>query len=402
MKCIAVVGAGPSGLIAADVLSRAGFRVRIFDQMPSAGRRLLMAGRGGLNLTHGEEIELLLRKFGSSRQRLEPAIRSFPPSAVRSLALELGQETFEGTSGRVFPKSMKSSPMLRAWLRRLADQGVELTLRSQWLGGGPRDLDVTINETATSRLQFDAVVLALGGASWPRLGVDTSWPAKLAAWGIHCQPLVAANCGLQVAWTPHFSGRFSGHPLKRIACSVGEDVRRGEAMITRSGLEGGAIYAIVPEVRRLLRDGHSPVLRIDLRPDMPSGMLETKLLAPRNKQSTSTWLRKAAGLAPHEISLLREAVAGMMPTDAKSLAALIKAVPLVVAGVSTLERAISTAGGVDWSEIDDDYMLRRRAGVFVAGEMLDWEAPTGGYLLQACLSTGRAAAYGVMKYLDKS
>jgi uncharacterized flavoprotein (TIGR03862 family) len=391
--------------MAADVFAHGGASVTIYERMPSAGRKLLMAGRGGLNLTHSEDLGRVLSRYGLATPRLRGAIEAFPPAAVRAWCDGLGQETFVGSSGRVFPKAFKASPLLRAWLRRLDGAGVNVLPRHRWLGWD-RD-GALVFETPGGRMtaQADATVLALGGASWPRLGADGSWTDILAASGIAVAPLRPANCGFVVDWSDVFRDRFEGQPLKRIGLSFDGHKVRGEALITRRGLEGGGIYALSAPLRDAIAASGEAVLRVALRPDWPVAELRRRLEAPRNKQSLSTVLRKAVSLSPPAIGLLHEAAAAasqrLSGMDATSLAALVNDVPVRLVAAAPLARAISTAGGVRFDEIDDGFMLRRRPGVFVAGEMLDWEAPTGGYLLQAALATGAAAARGALEWLAR-
>ena len=379
--------------MAAEVLARGGATVTVYDRMPSVGRKLLLAGRGGLNLTHSEDIERLLGRYGSAAPRLRAAVEAFPPSALRAWCEELGQPTFVGSSGRVFPKAMKASPLLRAWLARLAASGVTFRLRHLWTGWDEAGQLRFATPEGSVAIEADATVLALGGGSWPRLGSDGAWTAPLAQAGVAIVPLQPANCGVLVAWSDVFRQRFAGQPLKRIEVAVGERKERGEAIVTAAGLEGGVIYALSAPVREGLTAGGEVVLSIDLRPDMTVADLQQRLAAPRAKQSLATFLRKAVHLSPVEVGLLHEAAMAMpgklaaLSTD--SLAALIKAVPVRVTGLAPIARAISTAGGIAFDAIDDGFMLRGKPGVFVAGEMLDWEAPTGGYLLQASFATGR-------------
>jgi hypothetical protein len=395
---VAVVGAGPAGLIAAETLARAGCRVSVYDRMASPARKLLIAGRGGLNLTHSEPRERFLPRYGAAALWLAPMLDAFPPARLRSWAEGLGEPTFVGSSGRVFPKSFKASPLLRAWLRRLDQLGVRLFPRHRWLGW---------NEAGGLRFEGPegpldivpaATILALGGASWPRLGSDGAWVRIFDEAGVASAPLRPANSGARIVWSPSFIERFAGQPLKRIALTTGERTVRGEAMVDPSGLEGGAVYALSALLREtVLREG-SARLSVDLRPDMAVGALAKRLGASRKGQTMANRLRKAAGLSPVAAGLLREAVMPL-PTEPERLAGLIKALPLTVTGMAPLERAISSAGGVLHDALDGKLMLRARPGSFIAGEMLDWEAPTGGYLLQACFATGFAAACGALAHL---
>jgi uncharacterized flavoprotein (TIGR03862 family) len=401
MTSIAVVGAGPAGLMAADVLARAGLDVTVFDRMTSIGRKFLLAGRGGLNITHSEDLSRFLTRYGEGNSRLCAAIERFPPAATRAWCEELGEKTFVGSSGRVFPNTFKSSPLLRAWLRRLADLGVQFRLRHRWIGWDAAGAPIFETSQATVTAGSQACVLALGGASWPRLGADGSWVGLFAAQGIKVAPLRPANCGFLVPWSDFFRDRFAGQPLKRTALSFHGQMVRGEGMITRLGVEGGAVYALSTALRDAIAKEGEATLHVSLRPDLPTAELQRRLEAPRDKQSLATFLRKTAALSPVAIGLLHEVCPGKLATlDAGALASLIQALPLRLTGTFPIERAISTAGGICFSEIDDRFMLRRRPGTFVAGEMLDWEAPTGGYLLQACLATGVSAARGVLQWLD--
>jgi uncharacterized flavoprotein (TIGR03862 family) len=403
---IAIVGAGPAGLMAADVLAQGGAAVTIYDAMPSAGRKFLMAGRGGLNLTHSEPLPAFLTRYREAQPNLKTAIEAFPPSGLRDWSEALGQETFVGSSGRVFPKAFKASPLLRAWLRRLDSMGVKLALRHRWIGWDEQDCLCFETLVGARAIKPSAVVLALGGASWPRLGSDGAWVGTLAAKGVQISRLRPANCGFAVGWSDIFRDRFQGQPLKSIALNFGSHNVRGETIVTRSGIEGGAIYALSAELREAIDKPGSAILHITLRPDLDIDALTAKMSAPKGKQSLSNFLRKAVNLTPVAIGLLQEAarasgasLASMSPAD---LAKLINAVPIELTGVAPIARAISTAGGIAFSELDSDFMLRRLPGVFAAGEMLDWEAPTGGYLLQASFATGAAAGRGVLKWLSKS
>jgi uncharacterized flavoprotein (TIGR03862 family) len=391
----AIVGGGPAGLVAAEVLARAGVAVTVYDRMPSVGRKLLMAGRGGLNLTHSEEFERFLSRYAEARPQLRPLIEAFRPEDLRAWCEGLGQETFVGSSGRVFPKAFKASPLLRAWLQRLEALNVRFALRHRWQGWD-EDGALVFTDAAGEpvRTQPDATILALGGASWPRLGSDGTWADLLAQRGIPVRPLRPANMGFTLPWSP-FMRRHEGEPLKRIALAFEGTTVRGEAIVTADGIEGGAVYALSGPLRDAVEQRGSATVHVDLRPDVSHEILVPKLAAPRKGQSASTFLRKAAGLSPVGIGLLREA-SPALPSEPEALARLIKAVPLTLAGTQSLDRAISSAGGVPFGELDAHLMLRRMPGVFVAGEMLDWEAPTGGYLLQATFATGIAAARGVL------
>jgi hypothetical protein len=389
--------------MAAEVLARGGAKVTVYDRMPSVGRKFLLAGRGGLNLTHSEDLARLLGRYGEAEPRLRPAIQAFSPAQLRAWCEALGQPTFVGSSGRVFPKAMKASPLLRAWLRRLDREGVAFALRHHWGGWDDDGRLLFTNAQGSVAVRADAAVLALGGASWPRLGSDGDWVAALAKAGIAAAPLRPANCGFVVLWSDVFRSRFEGQPLKRIELSFGGRAVRGEALVTQAGLEGGGVYALSAPLRDAIGACGHAMLQIDLRPDSSRTDLERRLGAARGKQSLATFLRKTAKLSPVAIGLLREAsvsssqqLSGLTPT---ALATLIKAVPVRLTGVAPITRAISTAGGVGFGEVDERYMLRRRPGTFVAGEMLDWEAPTGGYLLQAAVATGAAAGHGALQWL---
>jgi uncharacterized flavoprotein (TIGR03862 family) len=398
---IAIIGAGPAGLIAAETLAVAGARVTVYDHMASPGRKLLMAGRGGLNLTHSEPLERFLARYGTATERLRPAIEAFPPDALRAWSDGLGQATFVGTSGRVFPKALKASPLLRAWLQRLAALGVTFVMRHRWTGWDAQGRLVFATPAGNVVVEADATVLALGGASWPRLGSDGSWVDILRQAGIAITALSPANCGFLVDWPETIRERFAGVPLKRIALSLAGRSVRGEAMITMTGIEGGAVYALSAPLRDAIAADGEVTMSVDLRPDLDAGALAARLARPRGKQSRATFLRKAAGLSPPAIALVNAALAQRREGEptAADLAALIKALPLRLAGTAAIARAISTAGGISFDAVDAHFMLHKKPGTFVAGEMLDWEAPTGGYLLTACFATGVAAARGVMKRL---
>ncbi|MBI5940850.1 MAG: TIGR03862 family flavoprotein [Caulobacterales bacterium] len=399
-QTVHIIGAGPAGLMAAERLAAAGLAVVIHEAMSSPSRKLLMAGRGGLNLTHTEPLPEFLGRYGAATATIAPWLERFSPTDLIGWAEGLGQVTFVGSSGRVFPRAMKASPLLRAWLARLSAAGVELRTRSRWTGFDGKGLTFDTSDGPRTE-RPDAVVLGLGGASWPRLGSDGAWRPLLEAKGVTVSPFRPSNVGFDVAWSAIFACRFAGQPLKPIALSHGEHTVRGEAMVTRYGLEGGAVYTLSAGLRDAIdRDG-ATILTVDLRPDLAIETLAARLARPRGKDSVTNWLRKAAGLSPVAVGLLRE-IPGDLPMGADKLARRIKAVRLTLTGVQGLDRAISSAGGVALTQIDDGLMLKALPGTFVAGEMLDWEAPTGGYLLQAAMASGVAAAAGVLAWLTQA
>ncbi|WGS17886.1 MULTISPECIES: TIGR03862 family flavoprotein [unclassified Bradyrhizobium] len=403
-KHVAVIGAGPAGLMAAEVLAADGAEVTVYDAMPSAGRKFLMAGRGGLNLTHSEPLPDFLARYREAMPHLKAAVEVFPPDALRAWCEALGQPTFVGTSGRVFPKAFKASPLLRAWLRRLDAAGVRFAFRHRWVGWDEAGGLLFGTPDGQRVVHADAAVLALGGGSWPRLGSDGAWTEILAAKGVSVAPIKPANSGFTVAWSDIFCDRFEGQPLKGVALTVGAHTVRGEAIITRAGIEGGAIYALSVDLRDAVLAAGTATLHVALRPDVATSELAARLSVPKGKQSLSNFLRKAAQLSPVGIGLLQEAaaiagrpLASLPPAD---LAGMINAVPIRITGMAPIARAISSAGGIRFDELDDHFMLRRLPGLFAAGEMLDWEAPTGGYLLQASFATGVAAGKGALRWLD--
>ena len=386
--------------MAAEMLGQMGHRVTIYDRMPSAGRKLLMAGRGGLNLTHNEPLESFLGRYKEAEDWLAPCIRAFPPEALRAWCESLGQETFVGSSGRIFPRNMKAASLLRAWLQRLEGLGVRYAARHRWHGWMGEMLRFTDAKDQEVLVKSDAALLALGGASWPRLGSDGAWTEILSANGIEIAPLRPANCGFIASWSEHFSSRFAGMPLKPVTLTHEGATRQGEAMITTQGIEGGAIYALSASLRDAIEAHGSTVLHLDLRPGMPVEVLVQKLQAAPANQSLSSCLRKT-GFSPVAIGLLREVMSSseLAKVGAQALAELLKALPITLMATAGMERAISTAGGIPLSALTEHFMLKAKPGVFVAGEMLDWEAPTGGYLLQACFSTAVAAAKGIQRFI---
>jgi uncharacterized flavoprotein (TIGR03862 family) len=396
-RSCAVIGGGPAGLMAAETLAEAGCQVTVYDRMPSFGRKLLMAGVGGLNLTHSEGLETFLTRYRG--MPLDAMIEAFPPEALRSWCEGLGQETFVGSSGRVFPTSLKASPLLRAWLQRLAELGVQSRVRHRWTGWCDTALTFDAPD-GPLEVTPDAAVLALGGASWAKLGSDGAWAAIVQEAGVATAPFKPSNCSFEVDWREHVGAKFAGTPMKSIALSFGDRTVRGEAMVGETGIEGGAVYALSSELRDAIDTAGTATLVIDLKPDSDVAQLAARLKDGRQGDSVTNRLRKV-GLPPVSIAVLREGVRPL-PQDPVALAGAIKAVPIVLTGMGGMARAISSAGGVRAEAIDASLMLRAKPGCFVAGEMIDWEAPTGGYLLQACFASGRAAAKGALDWLGAS
>ena len=392
---VAIVGAGPAGLFAAEILSAKGLAVTLYDRMPSPARKFLMAGRGGLNLTHSEPVEAFLGRYGTARHLMEKALARFSPDDLQAWAAGLGEDTFTGSSGRVFPKSFKASPLLRAWLRRLDAQGVRLLTRHDWQGFAADGALRFATPEGEQTIHADAVLLALGGASWPRLGADGGWAPTLKERGVAVAPFRPANAGWLIAWSEHVT-RFVGQPLKRVVVSCGDAHARGDVMLTRTGIEGGPVYALGPQLRAVLDAENRATITLDLRPDLAQDVLAKKLTGARKGASLAKRLAQA-GLSPAMASVLREDRA--LPVEPDALAGRIKAMPLNVTGFAGLERAISSAGGIACDAFNEHMMLKTLPGVFVAGEMLDWEAPTGGYLLQACFATGARAADGILSFV---
>ena len=399
---VAIVGGGPAGLMAAEVLAGAGHAVSVFDAMPSVGRKFLMAGLSGLNLTHSEPLERFLPRYGAAEPAARRWLARFSPDDLRAWAHGLGVETFVGSSGRVFPASLKASVLLRAWLRRLEGLGVRVHTRHRWTGFGVDGSLAFDTPAGPVGVAADAVVLALGGASWPRLGSDGGWAAVLRARGVAVAPFRPSNSGFDVAWSPGFLERAEGQPLKRIALSFAGRTVRGEMVVTRTGLEGGPLYALSAPLRDALEAEGRAVARLDLRPDLDEAEVARRLARAAPSESLGNRLRKALSLAPPVPALLRELAAPSDLADPARLAASVKRLPLKLAGVRGLDRAISSAGGIDLAELDEGLMLRRLPGVFACGEMLDWEAPTGGYLLQGCFSSAVVAAEGACRRLALS
>lgn len=393
---IVIIGGGPAGLMAAEAAASAGAHVEVYDAMPSVGRKFLLAGKGGLNLTHSEPIEPFLSRYGQQRAFIESAIRSFPPSALRDWACELGVSTFVGTSGRVFPTDLKAAPLLRAWLRRLRKSGVQFHIGHRWRGWDEEGRLQFTTPQGLVRAHADAVVLALGGGSWPHLGSDAAWTQILTEHKIPIAPLKPANCGFDVRWSEHFRTKFSGQPVKTVHIVVkttdGPEIRHmGEFVITANGVEGGIIYMVSAYARDTIATEGTATLWLDLVPDRSLQQLTHDLSKPRGKRTMATHLKRCAGVAGVKAGLLREVVSKDVLADSARLAAAMKSLPLTLTAPRPLAEAISTAGGVSLEALDGNLMLHALPGVFCAGEMVDWEAPTGGYLLTGCLATGRLA-----------
>lgn len=412
MPRVAVIGGGPAGLMACEVLAEGGIEVDLFDAMPSVGRKFLLAGRGGLNLTHSEPTEALLARYGAGGPLLRDAIAAFDGGAVRAWAAGLGIETFVGTSGRVFPSEMKAAPLLRAWLHRLRQRGVRVHARHRWAGwtdGGELQFETP---SGTANVAADATVLALGGASWPRLGSDGSWVPLLKTRGADIAPLQASNCGFDVAptapgregWSTHLQGRFSGEPVKTVAARApGTPWQRGEFVVTATGVEGSLVYAFGAPLRQRIAETGTATWELDLLPQFPLDKVVAEVAHPRGSRSLSSHLKSRLGLQGVKMALLHELVAPAALGDPAALARHIKSLTLPLARARPVDEAISTAGGVRFAALHPEvpFMLRSFPGVFCAGEMLDWDAPTGGYLLTACLATGRAAAGGLLAWLGQ-
>ncbi|MBU0621553.1 MAG: TIGR03862 family flavoprotein [Gammaproteobacteria bacterium] len=413
-NCVAVIGAGPAGLMAAEVLSTAGVRVDVYDAMPSTGRKFLMAGKGGMNITHAEPFDAFLARYGTRREKLEPLLRAFPPEALREWIHGLGIETFVGTSNRVFPKDMKAAPLLRAWLHRLRERGVHFHMHHRWLGWDeqgalrfeipgiaphPNPLPPAGEGANVKTMRFDATVLALGGASWPQLGSDGAWVSLLEQRGIAIAPLRPSNCGFEVAWSTHLRERFAGEPLKSVAACYGDTRKQGECIISAHGIEGGLIYSFSAVLRDEIERNGSATLQLDLLPNWSTERVQKEVSHPRGSRSLSSHLQSRLGLKGIKTALLREVLSAEQMHDTALLARTIKALPLQLVATRPLAEAISTAGGIPFEALDEHLMLRQMPGVFCAGEMLDWEAPTGGYLLSACFASGQAAGKGVLEWL---
>ena len=401
-KAASIIGGGPAGLMAAEILIQAGLQVDIYDSMPSLGRKFLMAGKSGLNLTHSEPFESFVGRYGSRRKELEPILREFTPGDLRLWARDLGIETFVGSSGRVFPVGMKASPLLRLWLRRLAGSGVSFHLRHAWRGWDADGSLRFLTPEGERSVCPDAVLLALGGGSWAKLGSTGAWVDWLREVGAQVNPLRPANCGFDVAWSEHFRARFEGAPVKSVVLSFRDFHQQGEFVITKHGVEGSLVYTASSLLRDEIEASGRAVMHLDLAPDRSEVQLLERLSRPRGSRSLSSHLEKAIGIKGVKAGLLREFLPKADLEDPARLAGAMKCLPVPLITARPLDEAISSAGGVAFESLDENLMLRAKPGVFCAGEMLDWEAPTGGYLLTACFATGRRAARGVIEWLSQS
>ncbi|WP_421579378.1 TIGR03862 family flavoprotein [Shinella sp. M31] len=396
---IGIVGGGPAGLMAAEVLSARGHAVTVLEAMPTIGRKFLLAGKSGLNITHSEPFARFATRFGAANARLRTALDGFTPDDLRTWADGLGTKTFVGTSGRVFPEVMKASPLLRAWRARLEGQDVDIRVRHRWTGFTAGGLRVETPDGETV-MGFDAVLLALGGASWPRLGSDGAWVEWLAKMGVDIAPLRPANCGFDVDWSPLLVEKFAGAAVKGVTAQSAAGTVPGEFVVSKTGIEGSLVYAHAAALRDVLEATGFATLVVDLAPGRSAERLAADFARQDRKASFSTRLRKGAGLDGVKAALLRECVANVAGLAPEDLAAVVKALPIRLVRPRPIAEAISSAGGIRFDALGEDYGLIALPGVFVAGEMIDWEAPTGGYLLTACFATGRAAAHGIDRWLS--
>ena len=404
---VAVIGGGPAGLMAAEVLSQSGVRVEVYDAMPSVGRKFLMAGKGGMNITHSEPLQDFLDRYGARREQIKPMLDAFSPDVLREWIHGLGIDTFVGSSGRVFPADMKAAPLLRAWLHRLRENGVSFHMRHRWTGWNDAGELCFATPEGERTAGVDAVVLALGGGSWPQLGSNGAWLPLLAQRGVAIAPLRPANCGFDAGWSEHFRTRFAGHPLKGVVLSFTDAAgvlhrKQGDIMVTATGIEGGLVYALSAFLRDEIAANGSATILLDLAPGKDLERVQAEVAHARGSRSVSSHLQSRVGLKGVQTGLMRECVAAEYFSDPQRLAHAIKALPLKLIAPRPLDEAISSAGGVTFEALDQHLMLRALPGVFCAGEMLDWEAPTGGYLLTACFAGGAVAGAGVLRYLKKS
>ncbi|UST99962.1 TIGR03862 family flavoprotein [Pseudomonas siliginis] len=400
---VAIIGGGPAGLMAAEVLSQAGIRVDLYDGMPSVGRKFLLAGVGGMNITHSEAYPAFLARYAERAPQISPLLRAFDADALCQWIHELGIETFIGSSGRVFPTDMKAAPLLRAWLKRLRDSGVVIHTRHRWLGWNASGTLRIASPQGEISVNPDATLLALGGGSWSRLGSDGAWMLPLEQRGVDLAPLQPSNCGFEVqAWSELMVSKFAGAPLKNIAIGLNDDIPRlGECVITATGIEGSLIYALSAPIREEINRYGAAVIHIDLLPGRPVDKLQAALSKPRGSRSMAKHLHSQVGIDGVKAALLRELTDAETFADPALLARAIKALPLTLVKTRPLDEAISSAGGVRFEAMDERLMLKALPGVFCAGEMLDWEAPTGGYLLTGCFASGRAAGFGMLEWLRR-
>ena len=419
---VAVIGGGPAGLMAAEALASGGVQIDVYDAMPSVGRKFLMAGKGGMNITHSEPLEAFLGRYGARREQIAALLDMFGPDALRAWLHKLGVETFVGSSGRVFPTDMKAAPMLRAWLHRLRESGVRFHMRHKWVGwdasdgagdegtrntergNSPQQTLLFMTPTGEQQVRADAVIFALGGGSWPRLGSDAAWVPLMTARDVPVAPLLPANCGFDANWSDYFRERFAGQPVKPVSITLidtdgNAQHRQGEFVVTETGIEGSLVYALSAAVReRILTDGEVTIM-LDLAPALTAQRVLDEVTRPRGSRSMSTHLQSRIGLGGVKLGLLHEALSKEAFADTALLAQTIKALPLKLVRPRPIEEAISSAGGVPFEALDARLMIGHLPGAFCAGEMLDWEAPTGGYLLTACFASGLAAGRGALAYL---
>ncbi|HWT70090.1 MAG TPA: TIGR03862 family flavoprotein [Pseudomonas sp.] len=401
---VAIIGGGPAGLMAAEVLSQAGVKVDLYDGMPSVGRKFLLAGVGGMNITHSEAYPAFLSRYAERAPQIAPLLRGFGAEALCQWIHELGIETFVGSSGRVFPTDMKAAPLLRAWLKRLRDSGVVIHTRHRWIGWNEQGNLLIHSPDGEKTVQADATLLALGGGSWARLGSDGAWMRPLEQRGVGLAPLQPSNCGFEVqAWSELMVSKFAGAPLKNVAIGLNDDVPRlGECVITATGIEGSLIYALSAPIREAINQQGSATVHIDLLPGRPVDKVQAALSKPRGSRSMAKHLHSQLGIDGVKAALLRELTSAETFADMALLARAIKALPVMLVKTRPLDEAISSAGGVLFESMDEGLMLKAMPGVFCAGEMLDWEAPTGGYLLTACFASGRAAGLGMVEWLRRN
>lgn len=400
MRRVAIVGGGPAGLMAAETVAAFGpFQVDVFDAMPSVGRKFLMAGKGGMNITHAEPLEKFKTRYRERSAQISPLLDAFGPDQLRQWIHGLGIETFVGTSGRVFPTEMKAAPLLRRWLHRLRQQAVQFHVRHRWQGWNDEQALVFLTPEGEVVVQADAVILALGGGSWAKLGSDGTWVSTLSAKGVDVESLKPANCGFNVAWSEHFKQRFAGQPVKPVMASINGIQQQGEFNITEAGLEGGLIYALSAPLRDAWQRDGKATLSLDLAPGRSLERLIKELSQPQGRDSLANHLRRRIGLVGVKAGLIREFCPPAACTVAVELARMIKALPVPITSPRPIDEAISTAGGVLFESLDNNLMIKHLSGTFCAGEMLDWEAPTGGYLLTACFASGRASGLSAVNYL---